>query len=57
MKFELFYFNSKMPKWFNWLYFMAYLLAYSNSAINPIFIANLNKFYKAGTFKINPDYH
>jgi len=37
-----------MPKWFNLSYFVVYLLAYTNSAINPIFIANLNKFYKIG---------
>ena len=46
ISFELIFF--KMPKWFDWVYFVVYLLAYSNSAINPIFIANLNKFYKTG---------
>ncbi|CAF0825381.1 unnamed protein product [Brachionus calyciflorus] len=42
----------EMPTWFNWFYFLVYLLAYSNSAINPIIYTGLNKFYKKELRKI-----
>ncbi|CAF0737775.1 unnamed protein product [Brachionus calyciflorus] len=42
----------EMPTWFNWFYFLVYLLAYSNSAINPIIYTGLNKFYKKEMRKI-----
>ena len=41
-----------MPSWFNWVYFLVYLLAYSNSAINPIIYTGLNKLYTKGNFFI-----
>ena len=37
-----------MPFWFNWVHFLFYLLAYSNSAINPMINYKLNKLYGNG---------
>ena len=37
-----------MPSWFNWMYFLVFLLAYSSSAINPFIYTGLNKIYKNG---------
>jgi hypothetical protein len=39
-----------MPHWFDWFYFLVYLLAYSNSAINPIIYSGLNRVYEKGSF-------
>ena len=41
-----------MPYWFDWVYFLVYLLAYSNSAINPIMYSGLNKTYEKELRKI-----
>ncbi|RNA12392.1 substance-P receptor-like [Brachionus plicatilis] len=38
--------GQEMPSWFNWVYFLVYLLAYTNSAINPVIYTGLNKFYR-----------
>ena len=38
----------QMPYWFNWVHFLFYLLAYSNSAINPMINSGLHKHYGKG---------